>query len=950
MRRLFITLTLIVASAVAWAQGVPFLRNFSAAEYHAHNRNFDITTDDKGFVYVANFEGLLYYDYAEWRIIHTPHTTRITTLYRDTKGTIWAGGYNYLGYLEANAVGELTLVEAVKNGSFQGVVAHIWEDGQQLLFNLEDGDEFALSNGNLQSRRSEERTTVTDDGIVDIGYSLKARPTQNDGVEILNLKGLSYNITEANGLCSNAVNKLAYNGKGILWGATNSGLFCIAVPAAYTHATATEGLRGEVLSIMNYENTLYVGTTNGLFYYKGKSFYPVAGMACQCWQMVTTSKGLLVATSNGVFRIGNKTAVEQLTSQSAMCIKSVHDGFYTGEIDGLYFNGYDGHKELEDTMVHVMQIYVDAKENFWIRNVYGTIKCKKTTDREFHIVEMDNGASGMIVPTNNGLLTISSSQEKPIPYPQFAYMDGEGVTWLTGSNGHGLYSIKDGQRLENYKQQLDAISEYNVRCMFHEKNRERDNLIMGGDFGLITYKTTYHDPILEGKPQLHIRTVKLGGDSILWGGYGEMPTKLPTLSSKERHLEFTFALDNIILIKKTLYRYRMDGGNWSAWDDETEAKYPNLGYGNHTFEVQSIDAYGNTESAQLALEIQYPIYQRWYMLILYVLLAGVLIYLLIRFRLHRLEMEKMRLESIVQERTAEVVKQKDEIVKQKDEIEEKSKSLETALHDLSDAQNELIRQEKMATVGKLTQGLIDRILNPLNYINNFSKLSEGLVKDIEANVEDEKENMNEDNYDDTMDVLNMLRGNLQKVGEHGANTTRTLKAMEEMLKDRTGGIVETDLNALLKQDEEMLRNYFAEDIQKHGISVRFELPEGQLMINGNPEQLSKTFMSLLGNAIYAVAKKAQRQSYQTEIVVNVTDGGDKVSISFRDNGIGIEQTILDKIFDPFFTTKTTGEAAGVGLYLSREIVQNHGGDISVKSVKDEYTEFTIILPSKAAKS
>ena len=75
----------------------------------------------------------------------------------------------------------------------------------------------------------------------------------------------------------------------------------------------------------------------------------------------------------------------------------------------------------------------------------------------------------------------------------------------------------------------------------------------------------------------------------------------------------------------------------------------------------------------------------------------------------------------------------------------------------------------------------------------------------------------------------------------------------------------------------------------------------------------------------------------------MTDG--KYVLKIRDNGIGIEEKILSKIFDPFFTTKTTGEAAGVGLYLSREIIQNHGGDISVQSVKDEYTEFMITLPN-----
>ena len=106
-------------------------------------------------------------------------------------------------------------------------------------------------------------------------------------------------------------------------------------------------------------------------------------------------------------------------------------------------------------------------------------------------------------------------------------------------------------------------------------------------------------------------------------------------------------------------------------------------------------------------------------------------------------------------------------------------------------------------------------------------------------------------------------------------------------------------------------------------------------------------MSLFDNAVYAVVKKAQKQSEpvpQISLTATVSEG--KYTLKIRDNGVGIEETILTKIFDPFFTTKTTSEAAGIGLYLSREIIQNHGGDISVTSVKDEYTEFTITLADK----
>jgi signal transduction histidine kinase len=100
---------------------------------------------------------------------------------------------------------------------------------------------------------------------------------------------------------------------------------------------------------------------------------------------------------------------------------------------------------------------------------------------------------------------------------------------------------------------------------------------------------------------------------------------------------------------------------------------------------------------------------------------------------------------------------------------------------------------------------------------------------------------------------------------------------------------------------------------------------------------------------YAVVKKAgklQNQgAYHPEITLHASVTGKQVTLKFHDNGIGIEETIIGKIFDPFFTTKTTGEAAGVGLYLCHEIVQNHGGTITVESEKDQYTEFTITLPT-----
>ena len=153
-----------------------------------------------------------------------------------------------------------------------------------------------------------------------------------------------------------------------------------------------------------------------------------------------------------------------------------------------------------------------------------------------------------------------------------------------------------------------------------------------------------------------------------------------------------------------------------------------------------------------------------------------------------------------------------------------------------------------------------------------------------------------------------------------------------------------NLTQVLQLNEKMVDKYYTKEIAEHHIKVNFNYPHEELPIKGNADQLSKTLMSLLGNAIYAVVKKAQREAYEPEVSLTVVPKNNMLEISIRDNGIGIENKIINKIFDPFFTTKTTGEASGVGLYLSREIIQNNGGDIIVKSVKDEYSEFIITLP------
>ena len=918
MRTLLLSILLTLLASTGWSQGIPFIRNYTATEYGGHNQNFDIMTGDDGTVYVANFEGLLYYDHAEWHMLYTPGVTRITALFRDSKGTIWTGGYNYIGYVEIAANGCPTLHSIVNNKTFHGEVQWIWERDGNLFFLVSDKEIYTIINNNVawaQGASLPKTGPSTFIGEAHVNqvqqlgdYNLKVLATDGEGLVFQYKDGKEiFRITENNGLCSNNVKFVTYDGHGLIWGATDNGIFSIGFPSVYTHLTANEGLRGEVLALTKYQGEMYAGTQYGLFHMKGKSFVQIPEISYACWQLGKQGDNLLAATADGIYQINSSNKVSQLTTANTLSLMVEEDGFYSGEVDGIYH--YDSHtrqhKKISD-IEKVVKIVRDKNQIIWIQNLYGHI-WKSNNGHHFEQVKNSEDEIATLVSYNNEVTVVKSTATEPFPYPAFSYADDSKNLWLTDTKGKNLYAMKDGDKQKLLSDAAHPLMDFSVRAMVHDN----DLLWMGGDKGVNVVSLVHKDPVKEAKATLRIRSIYLhGGDSILWGGYGNMPTELPTLSSEDRHITFTFSTNIQSLLLKTQYRTRMDDGNWSAWDYDTREEYPNLSPGKHVFEVQARDSYGRiTEPVSISFTIMHPFYMRWYMNLLYLILLGIIIYAVMRWRLYRLERGKQQLETLVQERTQQVV-----------------------------------RLEKMATVGKLTQGLIDRILNPLNYINNFAKLSQGLIKDATANIEDEKERMDQDNYEDTMDVLDMLKGNLEKVGEHGANTTRTLKAMEEMLKDRSGGRVSMNLTSLLQQDKEMLEKYYAQEIAAHHIKVDFDVPSQELLINANPEMLSKTFMSMLGNAVYAIVKKATRAAYEPVISLKVEQHPNAITITIRDNGIGIESTIIDKVFDPFFTTKPTGEASGVGLYLSREIIQNHDGDITVESVKDEYTEFIITLP------
>ena len=869
-----------VNSQLLHAQGLPLIRNFTAEEYGGHNRNFDIEIGKDGTVYVANFAGVLYYDRAQWRMLYTPGINRVTVVYRASDDRVWVGSYNFIGRLEETPNGNLTIRQVGRTGQFKGEVVEIFETEGKLQFVASDNGIYEIGPDDRLTLRQKagtdfhtgvesevisveallrgDRQVVLEDitQTEELDGGLQAKVRRDRGLLITDKEGRTlYTITEENGLCSDQVAYVAYDGHGILWGATAHGIFAIELPSAYTYLLSKDGLAGEVQAITSFDGRIYVGSTNGLYTVASRQVSRVAGINNICWALCEDRQGLLAATSSGIFRIAHGGAVSRLTSNSTTALLVDGERIYAGESDGVYLYQAGMVSKVDDLPL-VMEIRNNASGQLWMKNVHGETKG--------------------VAP---------AKMKEPV-----------------GSLPKHL---------------LRPLGDMEIKAQY----RDGERVWLGSDDILVAVDTSQKDlDTLTTGRHVRFRSIVMGTDSVLWGGFGEMPRSLPRLQSDERSLRFIFAVAYAPLTGKTMYRYRINDDRWSDWSESQVVEFLNHPYGTYVLSVQARLANGElTEVASVGFSIAYPLLMRWYMIIVYFLLIALLVYVLMRYRLKKLQRDKIKLEQIVEERTA----------------------------DLRDAQQELIRQEKMASVGQLTEGLIDRILNPMNYIINFSKMSIDLLKDLKVNIENNKDAISEDDYLDTEDVLGMLTENLQNVDQYGQNTTRTLKAMEEMLKDRTGGYIDMDLLPVLGQSEQMTGTYYAKEKEQYGIETVFTFPSESLPIYGNPDMLIRVIMSLLDNAVYAVVKRVQKSRGPVpRILLSATQAEGRYILKIRDNGVGIEETIIDKIFDPFFTTKTTDEAAGVGLYLSREIIQNHGGDITVESDKDEYTEFTITLPVK----
>jgi signal transduction histidine kinase len=284
-----------------------------------------------------------------------------------------------------------------------------------------------------------------------------------------------------------------------------------------------------------------------------------------------------------------------------------------------------------------------------------------------------------------------------------------------------------------------------------------------------------------------------------------------------------------------------------------------------------------------------------------------------------------------------------------EQVQERTKELSLSIEELRTAQDRLIQTEKLASLGQLTAGIAHEIKNPLNFVNNFSALSAELIDELNQVL---KSTDLDDRIREEIDELtHMLRGNLEKVVQHGKRADSIVKNMLLHSREGAGEHRPVDINAIV--EESLNLAYHGARAEKSGfnITLQRDLDPGAGMVDLYPQEITRVFLNLISNGFYAATKRkeAGEESFEPTLSASTKSLGNKVEIRIRDNGTGIPLEVREKMFNPFFTTKPAGEGTGLGLSMSHDIVvKQHGGKIDVDTKPGAFTEFIITLPRTAA--
>ncbi len=266
---------------------------------------------------------------------------------------------------------------------------------------------------------------------------------------------------------------------------------------------------------------------------------------------------------------------------------------------------------------------------------------------------------------------------------------------------------------------------------------------------------------------------------------------------------------------------------------------------------------------------------------------------------------------------------------------QKNAELAGSLEKLKTTQEQLIRQEKLASMGKLSAGIAHEIRNPINFITNFAELSDELLSELTV----------AQTFDERTALITGIKDSMEKIKHHGQRADRIIKSMLDHSRSKTPDKELCNVNSLIERHLSMAFNAIRVQHSSFQCKVQSnydpELPE----INIVAADIGRVLLNIFNNAFHAMdeRQKSDELGYSPLLIISTLKIDSKVKLIIQDNGFGIPDKIKEQIFEPFFTTKPAGQGTGLGLSISNEIIKSHNGELVVESSPNEYTRFIITL-------
>jgi signal transduction histidine kinase len=295
----------------------------------------------------------------------------------------------------------------------------------------------------------------------------------------------------------------------------------------------------------------------------------------------------------------------------------------------------------------------------------------------------------------------------------------------------------------------------------------------------------------------------------------------------------------------------------------------------------------------------------------------------------------------------------DELADRNALLEETNSELRSTMDELRNAGTQLVQAERLAAVGELAAGIAHEVNNPVNFALNAIRTLQTYVEDIQkvAHHVAELDARDPDRLGLQLDELDALRDHLQfdeaaeALGELGAivaegleRTSRLVGDLRDFAAPGDQRTADVDLARGLGSTLQLVSHKLAEA----NVAATLVVPEPLPAVEGDARALNQVFLNLIKNA--AEAFEGGRGAIQ----VRAVQEGSSILVEIRDDGPGIAPELRGRVFEPFFSTKEAGQGSGLGLSISRRIVEEHGGSIELESEEGSGSCFRIRLPCRAS--